>query len=180
MTYDYRFRPLATDDNESGDVLVLTQSVLATMNAMLPLQVNGVFHENVLYLAGTIEDFKRTATTVIAPRAKTSPRAYDTDVRSHAAVVDAVGRLDLCVVAQVHCHPGDAVYHSDADDDLAFVRGEGFWSIVVPNYGRKGVLPIDQCGFHCFSGGEFRLLSPRAAKARIQVLPNHVDLRGVL
>ena len=50
------------------------------------------------------------------------------------------------LVAQIHAHPTDA-YHSDADDQLAFVRLPGGLSIVVPDFA-KGPVDLDHWSVH--------------------------------
>jgi proteasome lid subunit RPN8/RPN11 len=56
------------------------------------------------------------------------------------AVFDELRRERLMIVAQVHSHPGDA-FHSEADDELAMVRHEGAFSIVVPRFARGVSVP---------------------------------------
>ena len=36
---------------------------------------------------------------------------------------------------------------------------DSFLSIVVPVYGKEGMLPLTQCGIHRFEKGKFRRLS---------------------
>jgi proteasome lid subunit RPN8/RPN11 len=173
----YRYRPLPRDTALNGHHLVITADVLESVARLLPKRVRGRDHENVLYLAGVIDGATRHAFVALAPKATTTPGSYMTERDSHAEVIWELSNSDLVVVAQVHCHPGVAVYHSDADDDLAFVKGEGFWSIVVPHYGRRGMTPLSACGFHCYSNGAFRLLERAAAETRITVVGTRIDLR---
>jgi hypothetical protein len=176
LTVEYRKKPLPMEEEKDGPSLVLTPAVVRTIDRLLPKRIGNVSHENVLYIAGVIEPSRRLGVAVIAPKAETGRGHYHTDRASHAEVLDVLGDLGLVVVAQVHCHPGQAVYHSDADDDLAFVRAEGHWSIVVPYYGQKGMQPLRHCGFHRFSKGQFVLLSEDAVSQRILVLPEAVEL----
>lgn len=177
MTYSYRGRPLPLDERIQGPRLSMTSEVTRLLASLLPRAVLGQGHENVAYLGGyDIGDLK-VACSVIMPKASTGPGFYDTDVASHAEVVLALSDLELEVVGQIHTHPGSAVYHSDDDDELAFVKGEGFWSIVVPNYARNGILPFSQCGFHLHTNGVFHLLSADAVAARIAKQPTVIDLR---
>jgi len=177
MTTSYRRKPLPRDSRLDGPRLVLQSSVVALLAEHLPKSVRGVSHENVAYLGGfSIGDIKY-ATTVVLPAAITAPGGYETDAKSHRAVTQALCSVEYEIVAQVHTHPGKAVYHSDPDDELAFVKGEGFWSIVVPNYAGKGVLPLRQCGFHLYSRGDFRLLTLAAVSNRIRVEQSLLDVR---
>lgn len=177
MMLSYRERPLPIDDRLRGPRLILTSEVVSQLAKLLPKFVSGQGHENVAYLGGHDLGDLRFACSVIMPKAKTAPRYYDTDIASHAEVILALSDLDVEVVGQVHTHPGSAVYHSDGDDDLAFVKGEGFWSIVVPHYASNGILPVSQCGFHLYADGAFHLLTPEAVAARVSVQSTLVDLR---
>jgi hypothetical protein len=40
----------------------------------------------------------------------------------------------LCIAAQIHTHPGRA-YHSQVDNEWAFIRHEGALSLVLPRFG---------------------------------------------
>lgn len=173
----YRYRPLPLDKNIDGHCLVMTGEVLDSVARLLPKRVDEEYHENVLYLAGVIDGTTRYASEVVLPMAITAPRSYTTHRDSHADVLWSLSERDLVVVAQVHCHPGTAVYHSDADDDLAFVKGEGFWSIVVPQYGKYGMLPFSDCGFHCYSNNAFRLLEEPAISSRITIVESLIRQR---
>jgi len=84
----------------------------------------------------------------------------------------------LHIVAQVHCHPGRGVSHSEIDDEEAIVRADGHWSVVVPHYGLHGILPLTQCGIHCYTQGEFRRLDGRAIATRVSIIPDWIDMRG--
>lgn len=175
---EYREKPLPEERTLAGPALILTASVIEAIDGLLPKRVGRKQHENVLYIAGIIESMRRVGLAVIAPKAETGPGYYRTDRASHGEVLDALGELGLVIVAQVHCHPGEGVYHSDPDDDLAFVRAEGHWSIVVPHYGLRGMLPLAQCGFHRLHQGAFAFLSEEAVEARVKVVPPSVRLVG--
>lgn len=170
-------KQLTIDSNLNGERLFLTQEFVKQAILLLPKHVNGSGHENVLYIAGTIDGENRYGMVVVLPDAETGPRFYNTSPASHLAVLEAVSSLDLAIVGQIHTHPGQYVSHSRGDDDLAFTKGQGFWSLVVPFYGTKGFLPLSQCGVHCFQSEEFQILTPEAAQSRVVVLPEVIDLR---
>lgn len=169
--------PLPIDDSPLGHRLVLPTKVISDIERMLPKRVDEVFHENVLYIAGTVMDNVSEALVCIQPEANTTPGSYKTTPRSHLEVLRTLRRLNLVLVGQIHCHPGSYVEHSVIDDQRAVVRGEGFWSIVVPDYGRH-VVSIGSCGVHSFSEGAFRLLSQRALAARVTILEGYPDLKA--
>ncbi len=177
----YRFRKLPTDDRVKGaPELILSGDVIETLTKHLPKKVGWQFHENVAYIAGHILGDRRVGLTVIFPEATTTPNSYDTTIESHAATMDALGDLKMAIVAQVHVHPGPAVYHSDDDDERAFVNAQGFWSLVFPSYGRFGLGPVSSWGCHLHDGDRFHLLTAEAATARVLVAQRMVDLRGCL
>jgi len=176
----YRTKPLPIDDSTRGAKLYLTEAVVEAIDLCLPKHVDGEDHENVLYIAGFIDSSRRVGCAVIAPEAETGWGYYSTSRDSHSAVLEFLGNSGLSVVAQVHCHPGAGTEHSDADDDLAFVHVEGHWSLVIPLYGLRGMMPLSACGIHRFSGGQFWLLSPEAAETRVIITPSFTDLGGHL
>lgn len=177
----YRIRKLPVDDRVRGaPELILTSDVLETLTKHLPKRVILQYHENVAYIAGHILGDCRVGMTVIFPEAITTPNSYDTTVESHAATMDALGDLKMAIVAQVHVHPGTAVYHSDDDDERAFVNARGFWSLVFPNYGRLGLGPVSGWGCHLHDGDRFHLLTAEAASARVRVARRMVDLRDCI
>lgn len=166
------------DRDTDGLRLVLTDSVVQYIERQLPLRKSFGNHENVLYIAGLILSSVRVGLTVIAPRCVTGSGFYYTDADTHAMVMSILHKHRLHLVAQVHCHPGSRVSHSGVDDDKAIVRADGHWSIVVPHYGRHGVLPLRKCGIHCYKQGDFQRLSNQAVAARVLIAPAWVDLRG--
>jgi hypothetical protein len=113
----------------------------------------------------------------VSPTASTTWGSFSTDLRSNAALIDALAQFELTLVAQVHSHPGNWVDHSDGDDAGAIVRFDGFWSLVVPNFARGGMLPLSAVGVHVFADGAFRRLSQGALAARVRAVPAAIDLR---
>lgn len=175
MDYEY-FKPSVSDD-VTGESLYLTEDFIAQANHYLPKEVQGQGHENVVYIGGKIVGNQRFGFVLVAPSADTGPRWYNTTPKSHWSVVMETTQHDIEIIGQIHTHPGAIVSHSLGDDELAFTKGEGFWSLVVPNYCRQGMLPLAQCGIHCFENGKFSLLTHRAVEARVKIIPNVVDLR---
>ena len=69
------------------------------------------------------------------------------------SVVKRFRRKGFGLLAQVHSHPGPGNLHSFGDDSRIFMPFDGMLSIVVPNYGRGGLLPLSRCGVHQFRAG---------------------------
>jgi hypothetical protein len=84
-------------------------------------------------------------TTCIYPSiANCSAGHASVDAISGAEVVSETRSRGLIVLAQVHSHPGSA-FHSSTDNCNPFVFSEGFFSIVVPCFGKGGMEPFWKC-----------------------------------
>jgi hypothetical protein len=153
------------------DVLQATRRLLLTYRGL-----DGQ-HEGIVYWAGRGGTDGWTVTTALAPDAITTPDSFTTTVLANARVVDRADRLGVHVLAQVHGHPGPWVGHSDGDNTGAFMPYRGFYSVVVPNYGTGGLLPLTQCGIHQYDGWDFDELDSAEIARRFHVLPSSVDLR---
>ena len=55
---------------------------------------------------------------------------------------------------------------------------EGFYSIVLPWYGCKGITPLEMCGIHRFQNGRFSRMSVSETVKTFIILPTMVDLRS--
>jgi len=135
-------------------------------------------HEGVAYLAGTPGAYWSIVTTVIVPDAEHTHGSYQTTALANAIVVKTINDLKLQIIAQVHGHPAEWVGHSFMDDRGAFMPFEGFYSIVLPEYGRMGMLPLEKCGVHRFQSSRFVQLSADEISYAFSVVPEKIDLRG--
>ena len=54
---------------------------------------------------------------------------------------------------------------------------EGFLSIVVPHYGRRGMMPLTVCGVHVFESGRFRRMGEAEVESRFRQIDVFTDLR---
>lgn len=91
----------------------------------------------------------------VAPAVDSGPQHVFAD---EAAVGDAASLARghrLGIVAQVHSHPGGDTRHSDGDDILVLMPFEGMFSVVVANYGSKGITPLGDAGLHQFQDGRW-------------------------
>ena len=137
----------------------------------------GHSHEGIVYWAGVECDNNWTVLMVIAPNAKTSPGSYMTSPVANAMAVAKISEFNLHILAQVHGHPGEWVGHSEVDNHGAFMPYEGFFSIVVPWFGRKGLMPMARCGVHQFQQGRFVQLTADDVQQRFVLIPTSIDLR---
>ena len=127
--------------------------------------------ERIVYWAGVKRPDVWVATTVVRPDAAMTRGSFETSAAANAAVVAYLSDAGLSLVGQVHTHPGGFVDHSKGDDDDAFMPTENTVSIVVPNYGRDGMQPLDRCGVHRYETGIFRRLRGKELAASICVVP---------
>jgi hypothetical protein len=137
-------------------------------------------HEGIVYWSGVPTSSTWVITTAIAPEAITTAGSYRTSVSANAYVVKSINELKLQMLAQVHGHPTDWVDHSEGDNRGAFMPYDGFYSIILPWYGRRGMLPLETCGIHRFEAGQFVRLNSDEVKQRFTVVPNSIDLRRTL
>ena len=73
--------------------------------------------------------------------------------------MEIIAENNLTQIGQVHSHPSSWVGHSHTDDEEAAFKINGLLSLVVPNYGRLGLLPLTICGVHRFIDGTFSRLN---------------------
>ena len=159
--------------------IYLPESVAkATANSIASFGHAQEQHEGIAYWAGIPFSNGLVITSVIVPEAKTTYGAYHTSVAANARVVNMVNRYQLQLVAQVHGHPSSWVDHSEIDDIKAFMPYEGFYSIVLPWYGSRGMFPLNTCGIYRFEKGKFKKVVPTEIERTFLVLPVAIDLRG--
>lgn len=125
--------------------------------------------EGLVYWAGHVENDIHYVTAAVAPRTDASRYGIFTSHDSNARFVEFLCDSDLIYIAQVHSHPGDWVDHSVVDNEETAFRSEGLVSVVVPCFGRKGMLPVSICGIHRYAGGKFIRLSNKYLKTHVIV-----------
>ena len=130
-------------------------------------------HESIVYWAGKTTDSAWIITTSIAPTAVTTWGSFQTSAASNAEVITFLATHVLELLAQVHSHPGSCVDHSDGDDEGALMPYENYLSLIVPNYAKKGMLPLTGCGIHCFNTGQFKRLTNQEIDKLFKIIPSH-------
>lgn len=135
-------------------------------------------HEGIAYWAGVVSADAWVVTTVLVPEALTTAGSYETSVLANARVIQAVNASKLQLLAQIHGHPKEWVGHSFGDDAGAFMPYPGFYSVILPHYGCRGVDPVHQCGFHRFDGHQFHQLDSIEVDRHIVLVDPYIDLRG--
>ena len=127
-------------------------------------------NEGLVYWAGTVSNNTIKVTTVIAPNTESDFGRVSTSHKDNFHVVNELSKLKLVEVAQVHSHSGYFVEHSDGDDKWAAFKFEGLLSLVVPNYSKDGMLPLEKCGAHRYENGEFARLSKEYVKKHFRLV----------
>lgn len=138
----------------------------------------GEAHEGIAYWAGHRVGLETFVTTCIAPDATTTWGSFDTSARTNASVVMYLASAGLELIGQVHSHPGNRVDHSKGDDERALMPFDGFLSLVVPHYARRGMRPLAMCGIHVFEKSQFRRLGQPEVEATFRVVDDFADLRS--
>lgn len=121
-------------------------------------------NEGLVYWGGTKNEQIVTVTTVIAPKTDSSYGRVSTSYKSNSKFVQALNEKKIVYIAQVHSHPTTWVDHSEGDDAWAPFKIDGLLSIVVPTYGKNGILPLTKCGVHRFEKTHFERLPRKYVK----------------
>jgi proteasome lid subunit RPN8/RPN11 len=161
-----------------GLVWVLAAVLDRSVEIMKQTGFPGQPHEGVVYWAGRRIGLESFVTTCIAPPTRTTRGSFATSSQANAKVIMYLGSNNLELIGQVHSHPGAFVGHSLGDDQGALMPYDGFLSIVVPHYARRGMRPLTMCGVHLFEGARFRQLPDSEIESRFHVVPNFADLRN--
>jgi proteasome lid subunit RPN8/RPN11 len=135
-------------------------------------------HEGIAYWAGRRAGGECFVATCIAPAATTTYSSLDTSAHTNAKVVMYLASAGLELIGQVHSHPDRFVDHSDGDDERALMPYEGFLSIVVPHYARRGMRPLTGCGVHVFEKSRFRRLGKPEIETCFHMMDDFADLRA--
>ncbi|WP_100183269.1 hypothetical protein [Candidatus Nitrosotenuis aquarius] len=159
----------------SAGVIRDTEKVLDDYAKMAPS------NEGLVYWGGNIVGNEISITAIIAPDTESDFGRVTTSHRSNFEFVKTLNNNKIIQIAQVHSHPSSWVSHSPGDNKWAAFKSEGLISIVVPNYGIDGMLPLVNCGVHRFTKGSFHRLSTAYVKTHFiienQSYSNFIDLR---
>lgn len=161
----------------ASTVWVQQAALAQTVGVLRESGIAAEAHEGVAYWAGRRFRTGSIVTTCIAPTAETASGSFETSSHANARVVAYLATVGLELLGQVHSHPASCVDHSHGDDELAFMPYEGFLSVVVPHYGRRGMTPLACCGVHVFEGGGFRRMGRAEVESSFRLIDAFVDLR---
>lgn len=163
----YRKAPLLT--GKARCTLIVPRAVLTTTQAALMASCgpDGP-HEGLVLWAGIRVE---TTAFVIAPvlvESDHGPGHVIADERGFGRAVRSMRKYSLQLVAQVHSHPGDITIHSDGDDSLILAPYEGYFSLVIGNYGRDGF--AERLGVHEYQSGQWIYVSQDSPDA-VRLVP---------
>lgn len=127
-------------------------------------------HEGFVFWAGTKSDSVYSVSLVIAPRLNSRYSGVRISPSSNAIAVKSMRDYNSVEIAQVHSHPLDFVGHSSGDDLYAPFKVDGLISIVVPRFCSEGMLPLEKCGVHMYSNGEFLRLDNEYIKKHFRLV----------
>ena len=127
-------------------------------------------HEGLVYWLGRRVGADTLILAGYLPQCDHGPQhvlANDSDIGEAVRTARSVG---LCVVAQVHSHPGCDTRHSDGDDRLILMPFNGMFSLVVGDYGRGGMTLDQGIGLHQFQDGRW-VQVPAECREALCVVP---------
>ena len=131
--------------------------------------------EEAAFLAGYVTfGSVGVVTTAILPYTYSSAGSCTLPLDVTAGCFKATKETGQVILAQVHSHPGRS-WHSTIDDDWAVCDCPGFFSIVVPCYGRFGLNRLFAGGaaiYELTDGREWRRLPLKEIRSRFQLIPS--------
>lgn len=155
--------------------VVTTEVIDYTINILREYGTRKCPAEGLVYWAGEINSDTINITAAIAPETDSSRHGIRTSNESNARFVEFICDHGLEYIAQVHSHPGTWVDHSTVDNEETAFRSEGLISIVVPNFGKDGMLPLTNCGMHRFNKGKFIRLNNKYIKKHFSMTKYQTD-----
>lgn len=133
-------------------------------------------NEGIVYWAGSINGNCINIDMAIAPEAETSGGSIKVPHISNLQVVLCLSKNNRHHLGQVHSHPGSWVGHSSVDDEDAAFKKTGLLSVVVPFYGRTGMLDLEKCGIHRFGELNFFRLKNWYIKRRFSIIETNSSI----
>jgi hypothetical protein len=97
-------------------------------------------HEGVVLWAGRFAPTGFRVSKAIIPAQRTGRLFYRISTAETFRILELVSNENLVIPIQIHSHPEEA-FHSEVDDEDAFIRQENAISIVVPHFAN---FPVDE------------------------------------
>lgn len=158
---------------------ILASVIEDTEQALVSFHDEAGPNEGLVYWAGVEAYGVRYAVAMFVPVAEAHPYRVETSAQENAAYTKWLRENGFIHVAQVHSHPPGVHGHSDGDDLFAFAKTVDLYSIVVNNYARDGMQPLDDHAVEICTGHDFVMLNPEDVGRHVQVIDHFVDRRGL-
>lgn len=166
----YRTKPLPRGELRGTHRV---SSALVASSASVLRQYAELRHEGLVFWLGLRVGETTYYLSVAAPATDHGPQRVLFDAQAFGDAAQRAREHGLCLLAQVHTHPGDEARHSDGDDDLIPLPFEGMLSLVAPRYGTD-LVNLDGLVVHQFQDGRWVHIPCPGLEA----LPELEDCRG--
>jgi len=149
-----RMTPLPERENR-GNLIVPEQVAIHTKLALLGFRGSDGRHEGLTYWLGRRIGPDSLVVAGYIPQCDHGEQYVMATESAIGAAIRAARAVGLCLVAQVHSHPGQDTRHSDGDDRLVLMPFDGMFSLVVACYGAGGMTLDKGAGLHQFQDGRW-------------------------
>jgi len=110
-----------------------------------------------------------------------SPLHLGLSLRAMNTLIDLGESIDRYLVGQVHSHPEKFIDLSPLDRAKG-IRIQDYLSVVCPHYAQDPRTKWEDCGWHEFTEGRYRRLSPNETSRRViishqNVIAMHVEVK---
>lgn len=150
--------------------LVAPHLIEDTERALKSFNTKKRANEGFVYWAGRTAGVDCVALALFRPRAVVTPGSVDVDEHENVRFIQWLKENQLMHVGQVHTHPPGVAEHSHGDALWAFMKFPGLLSIVVPNYGKQGMMPLSRCDFEVYTREGFVQLTKNEIRDRVRLL----------
>lgn len=143
-----------------------------TKKGLLSFSQKGEFFEGIVYWAGKERSEGFEVTEVILPKAVVTPVSFRVTSFENARIMTCLVKRGLQLIAQVHSHPNRlGVEHNLDEEEMGFMPYDGFFSIVVKNYAKEGLLPlVEKTGIYIYGKNGFAKLTKDQAENTFNVI----------
>jgi hypothetical protein len=138
-----------------GHLLVPEAVALVTQTAFRGYLGPDGRHEGIVFWAGRQDGDDQIIVAAVVPRAIHGRGFIHVSAAEVGEAAHHARTRRLALLAQVHSHPGRDTRHSDADDSLVLMAREAMFSIVVADYGDRGISTFEGAGIHQFQDGRW-------------------------
>lgn len=147
---------------------ILSQDIIQKTKAAL-IRAGKLRKEGLVFWSGTLEGEIAYIKTVICPSTIATSVSARLDNEGIEYIRNIIKKNNEFLFVQVHSHPGVA-FHSDDDNNEAISYKAGFFSIVVPYYG-KYMEDLSNCAvFEHIGNSVWKDIDKNDIKIRFQVI----------